>query len=44
MAVRTLGGMEGDELYEEPNEGLPDRGRGAEVWQRLSAYAYLSAP
>ncbi len=44
MGVRTLGGVEGDELYEEPSEGLPDRGRGTEVWQRLSAYAYLSAP
>ncbi|WP_322620793.1 TIGR02677 family protein [Streptomyces acidicola] len=40
MAVRTLGGMEVDELHEDP----PDRGSGGEAWQRLSAYAYLSAP
>ncbi|MFI1729326.1 TIGR02677 family protein [Streptomyces acidicola] len=40
MAVRTLGGMEVDELHEDP----PDRGSGSEAWQRLSAYAYLSAP
>ncbi|UUU21580.1 TIGR02677 family protein [Streptomyces sp. DSM 40750] len=36
--------MEGDELCGGPNDERPDRGRGTEVWQRLSAYAYLSAP
>lgn len=40
MVVRTLGGMKGDELHEE----LADQGRGTETWDRLSAYAYLSAP
>ncbi|WP_338145882.1 TIGR02677 family protein [Streptomyces scabichelini] len=47
MAVRTLGGMEGDELREELHEELQDQDQrsGAEAaWQRLSAYAYLSAP
>ncbi|MER5748499.1 TIGR02677 family protein [Streptomyces sp. NPDC002088] len=32
--------MKGDELHEE----LADQGRGTETWDRLSAYAYLSAP
>ncbi|MEI5524431.1 TIGR02677 family protein [Streptomyces brasiliscabiei] len=36
--------MRGDELYGDANEERPDRGRDPEVWQRLSAYAYLSAP
>jgi uncharacterized protein (TIGR02677 family) len=40
VAVRTLGGMEGDELHQD----LPDEGNGTEAWQRLSAYTYLSAP
>jgi len=34
--VRTLGGMEGNELHGEE--------AGAEAWQRLNSYAYLSAP
>lgn len=42
--IRTLVGMEGDGLYEEANEDRPDRGPDPAVWQRLSAYAYLSAP
>lgn len=32
--------MEGDEL----RKGLPDQDSGTQVWDRLSAYAYLSAP
>lgn len=45
MEVRRLGGMEGDELVEEPRQGAPQGGEGrTEAWQRLSAYAYLSAP
>ncbi|GGS95002.1 hypothetical protein GCM10010254_13690 [Streptomyces chromofuscus] len=44
MAVRTLGGMEGDELYEGPREEPPVEDSDADAWQRLSAYAYLSAP
>lgn len=36
--------MEGHELHEDANEERADRGRDPEVWQRLSAYTYLSAP
>lgn len=39
MAVRTLYPMEGNEP-----KGVHGEGAGAEAWQRLSAYAYLSAP
>lgn len=38
-AVRTLVGMEGNELHGEQGEEP-----GAGAWQRLSAYSYLSAP
>lgn len=44
MAVRTLGCMEGDELHEGLGGDRPGEGSDSEVWQRLSAYAYLSAP
>ncbi|GGN91812.1 hypothetical protein GCM10011579_089030 [Streptomyces albiflavescens] len=44
MAVRTLGSMEGDELHEGLSGERPGEGSDSEVWQRLSAYAYLSAP
>ncbi|MFC4468427.1 TIGR02677 family protein [Streptomyces xiangluensis] len=36
--------MKGDELHEELPDDLPDEGSGTDAWQRLSAYAYLSAP
>ncbi|MGV9451056.1 TIGR02677 family protein [Streptomyces sp. NPDC003635] len=36
--------MVGDELHEEPQEERSDDGSASEIWQRLSAYAYLSAP
>jgi uncharacterized protein (TIGR02677 family) len=37
--------MEGDELDEEPRQGAAHDGESrSEAWQRLSAYAYLSAP
>ena len=39
MAVRTLDGMEGNERNVPHGEEAD-----AEAWQRLSAYAYLSAP
>jgi uncharacterized protein (TIGR02677 family) len=36
--------MEGDELHRELQEEVTEEGSGTEAWQRLSAYAYLSAP
>ncbi|MEU0427420.1 DUF2397 family protein [Streptomyces canus] len=39
--------MEGDELHRSPSDeetGRDSPGSGSEAWQRLSAYAYLSAP
>ncbi|WP_328870956.1 TIGR02677 family protein [Streptomyces sp. NBC_00287] len=36
--------MVGDELRQEPHDEPFDEGSGSETWQRLSAYAYLSAP
>lgn len=47
MAVRTLDGMEGDELHRSQSDeetGRDSRDSGSDAWQRLSAYAYLSAP
>src|SRR3954470_2342595 len=47
VAVRTLDGMEGDELHRSPSDeetGRDSRESGSDAWQRLSAYAYLSAP
>src|SRR4051812_50101639 len=39
--------MEGDELHRSPSDeetGRDSRDSGSDAWQRLSAYAYLSAP
>ncbi|MCX4975014.1 DUF2397 family protein [Streptomyces sp. NBC_00620] len=44
VPVRALDSMVGDELREEPQGERSDKGSGSETWQRLSAYAYLSAP
>lgn len=44
MPVRTLDSMVGDELYEEPHGERSGKESDTETWQRLSAYAYLSAP